>query len=90
MGWLSWERYMCGIDCTADPDGCISENLYLVMGDQLVAGGYRDAGYVYVCVRTHPPPPLSLRAHPSWHCKRDSAEDWSAATSTTSRGAPSL
>ena len=48
MGWLSWERYMCGTDCTADPEGCISENLYLAQADELVSGGYRDAGYVYV------------------------------------------
>ena len=56
MGWLSWERYMCGTDCTADPDGCISENLYLAQADQLVAGGYRDAGYIYVCVCFCAPP----------------------------------
>ena len=23
MGWLSWERYRCNIDCVNDPDNCI-------------------------------------------------------------------
>ena len=48
MGWLSWERYMCQTDCTKYPTSCISEQLYTRMADELVSGGYRDAGYVYV------------------------------------------
>lgn len=48
MGWLSWERYRCNIDCENDPDNCISENLYMRIADLLVKGGYRDKGYVYV------------------------------------------
>ncbi|KAL8617053.1 hypothetical protein ACOMHN_014224 [Nucella lapillus] len=48
MGWLSWERYRCNIDCKDQPDECISENLYKAQADMLVKGGYRDAGYVYV------------------------------------------
>ena len=48
MGWMSWERYMCGTDCQNAPDSCISERLYLAMADELVRGGYRDAGYTYV------------------------------------------
>ncbi|CAN7938384.1 unnamed protein product [Ixodes hexagonus] len=23
MGWLSWERFLCNVDCTRDPDNCI-------------------------------------------------------------------
>ena len=23
MGWLSWERFRCNIDCKDDPDNCI-------------------------------------------------------------------
>jgi len=23
MGWLHWERFMCNIDCDADPQNCI-------------------------------------------------------------------
>jgi len=45
MGWLSWERFMCNTDCTGSPDSCISERLYMAMADELVSGGYRDAGY---------------------------------------------
>ncbi|KAK7097148.1 alpha-N-acetylgalactosaminidase-like [Littorina saxatilis] len=48
MGWLSWQRYRCNIDCKNQPDECISENLYKAQADRLVADGYRDAGYVYV------------------------------------------
>eukprot|EP00663_Eupelagonemidae_sp_cell21sb_P003910 gene3909-1050_t len=36
MGWLSWERYMCNTNCAAQPDSCISENLYIAMADELV------------------------------------------------------
>ena len=24
MGWLSWERFRCNVDCEHDPDNCIS------------------------------------------------------------------
>jgi len=24
MGWLSWERFRCNINCDDDPDNCIS------------------------------------------------------------------
>ena len=27
MGWLSWERYRCNIDCINDPDNCIRLDL---------------------------------------------------------------
>ncbi|CAD5118486.1 DgyrCDS7185 [Dimorphilus gyrociliatus] len=48
MGWLSWERFRCNIDCVNDPDNCISENLYKRMADHLAADGYKDVGYQYV------------------------------------------
>jgi len=48
MGWLSWERYRCDIDCVNDPENCISENLYMAMADRMSADGYGDAGYQYV------------------------------------------
>uniref|UniRef100_A0A0B7BIS4 Alpha-galactosidase n=1 Tax=Arion vulgaris TaxID=1028688 RepID=A0A0B7BIS4_9EUPU len=48
MGWLSWERFRCNVDCENDPDNCISERLYMKMADLLVSEGYRDAGYIYV------------------------------------------
>ncbi|ESO93810.1 hypothetical protein LOTGIDRAFT_209340 [Lottia gigantea] len=48
MGWLSWERFRCNIDCTNDPDNCISEKLYMSMADRLAEDGYRDVGYEYV------------------------------------------
>jgi len=24
MGWLSWERFRCNVNCKDDPDNCIS------------------------------------------------------------------
>lgn len=48
MGWLSWERFGCQINCTEWPDSCVSENLYLRQGRLMVEHGYRDAGYTYV------------------------------------------
>ncbi|XP_050416808.2 alpha-galactosidase A [Patella vulgata] len=50
MGWLSWERFLCNTDCVNDPDNCIGENLYKQMADRIVADGYKDAGYEYVCI----------------------------------------
>lgn len=23
MGWLHWERFLCGTDCAAEPDRCV-------------------------------------------------------------------
>ncbi|KAK3594210.1 hypothetical protein CHS0354_027326, partial [Potamilus streckersoni] len=48
MGWLSWTRFTCNTNCVTDMDNCISEKLFMDMADQLVAYGYRDAGYEYV------------------------------------------
>ena len=63
MGWLSWERYRCDIDCVNDPDSCISEKLYMAMADHMAADGFKDAGYEYVNIddvshTTHPTSPL--------------------------------
>ncbi|GFR27427.1 alpha-N-acetylgalactosaminidase [Trichonephila clavata] len=35
MGWLSWERFTCNIDCVKNPDECISEKLYMDMADRM-------------------------------------------------------
>lgn len=50
MGWLSWERFLCNIDCSKDPQNCISENLYKTMADIMESQGYREAGYEFVNV----------------------------------------
>ncbi|GFY46262.1 alpha-N-acetylgalactosaminidase [Trichonephila inaurata madagascariensis] len=50
MGWLSWERFTCNIDCIKNPDECISEKLYMDMADRMVADGFREAGYEYINV----------------------------------------
>ncbi|NXQ95746.1 AGAL galactosidase, partial [Sagittarius serpentarius] len=50
MGWLHWERFLCGTDCAADPRRCVSERLFVEMADVMVAEGWRDAGYEFVCI----------------------------------------
>ena len=53
MGWLSWERYRCDIDCDTDPDNCISEKLYQTMADHLAADGYAAVGYQVSTTASH-------------------------------------
>ena len=48
MGWLSWARFRCIVDCDKYPTDCISARLYMEMADELVRGGWKDAGYEYV------------------------------------------
>lgn len=45
MGFMSWERFRCQIDCKKHPKECISETLYMEMADALVDGGYAAYGY---------------------------------------------
>ena len=35
MGWMSWTAFYCEIDCQKHPTGCINEQLYKDMADQL-------------------------------------------------------
>ena len=48
MGWLSWERFTCNIDCVNYPHNCINEQLYKDMADRMVKDGFKDVGYQYV------------------------------------------
>ncbi|XP_030301714.1 alpha-N-acetylgalactosaminidase [Calypte anna] len=48
MGWLAWERFRCNVDCRADPQNCISENLFFEMADRLAEDGWRELGYEYI------------------------------------------
>ncbi|CAD5112881.1 DgyrCDS2092 [Dimorphilus gyrociliatus] len=50
MGWMSWERFMCNIDCVNYPNDCISENLIKSTADALVKYGFKEAGYKYVSI----------------------------------------
>jgi alpha-N-acetylgalactosaminidase len=45
MGWMSWEIFRCRIDCSAEPDDCISEKLYKAQADAMVSQGFLNAGY---------------------------------------------
>ncbi|CAG2164960.1 unnamed protein product [Oppiella nova] len=48
MGWLSWSRYGCEIDCKRYPKACINEQLYREQADRLSTDGYKELGYSYV------------------------------------------
>ena len=48
MGWMSWQRFACIIDCENYPDDCISEQLFKDMADHLVADNYTAVGYNYI------------------------------------------
>ncbi|XKL64048.1 hypothetical protein PGB90_004134 [Kerria lacca] len=50
MGWMSWQRFRCIIDCDQFPDECISEKLFKTAVDYMVNDGYKDAGYEYVII----------------------------------------
>ena len=46
MGFMSWERFRCQIDCKNNfPNECINENLYKSIADVMYDGGYVDVGY---------------------------------------------
>ncbi|XP_029446289.1 alpha-N-acetylgalactosaminidase [Rhinatrema bivittatum] len=48
MGWMTWERFRCNVDCTNNSKNCISERLILDIADRLVKDGWRELGYNYV------------------------------------------
>ncbi|KAI6212341.1 Alpha-galactosidase [Aphelenchoides besseyi] len=45
MGWMSWTRFFCQIDCATHPNTCINEQLYKQHADRLVSDGYAAVGY---------------------------------------------
>jgi hypothetical protein len=48
LGWLSWQRYRCSIWCNDSTSAnCFNEKLIKDTADEMVKGGYKDAGYEY-------------------------------------------
>ncbi len=45
MGWMSWLSFACEINCTAYPNECINDKLYLEMIDRIANDGYLQLGY---------------------------------------------
>ena len=45
MGWMSWERFRCNLNCAAFPKDCINAELFKTMATRLVEDGYLEAGY---------------------------------------------
>lgn len=35
MGWMSWAKFYCEMDCFRHPYTCISEQLYMDMADRI-------------------------------------------------------
>lgn len=50
MGWLSWERFRCTVDCKNYPDSCINAKLFETMADHVAADGYASAGYNFIII----------------------------------------
>ena len=50
MGWMSWARFRCLVDCATYPNDCISDRLFMEMADELVNGGWHAVGYEYINV----------------------------------------
>ncbi|XP_075035894.1 alpha-N-acetylgalactosaminidase [Mixophyes fleayi] len=50
MGWMTWERYRCNIDCKTDPEDCIGEHLIKSIADKMADSGWRELGYVYISI----------------------------------------
>lgn len=50
MGFMTWQRYRCIIDCNQFPDECISEQLIRKIADIMLKEGYLDAGYQYLII----------------------------------------
>jgi hypothetical protein len=48
MGWMSWTKFYCEIDCIKHPKACINEDLYASQADRMAKDGYRDVGYEYI------------------------------------------
>lgn len=48
MGWMTWAKFGCHVDCVKEPNGCISDKLIRSMASVMVTEGYLDAGYEYV------------------------------------------
>ncbi len=50
MGWLTWQRYRCEIDCKNYPYDCISEELITRMAKLMVQDGWLERGYEYIII----------------------------------------
>lgn len=50
MGWMSWSRFFCEIDCERHPTSCINEELYKAHADRLVEDGFKDVSYQAFCL----------------------------------------
>ncbi|KAK4884298.1 hypothetical protein RN001_000569 [Aquatica leii] len=50
MGWMSWQRFLCVVDCNLYPDDCISDTLFRQMADRMSEDGYLEAGYEYLVI----------------------------------------
>ncbi|KAK9497632.1 hypothetical protein O3M35_004323 [Rhynocoris fuscipes] len=50
MGFMTWQRYRCTVDCKLYPDECISDKLIRRIADLMVDGGYLEAGYEYLII----------------------------------------
>ena len=50
MGFMTWQRFRCVIDCEKFPDTCISDKVIRSIADGMVENGWLAAGYEYVII----------------------------------------
>ena len=48
MGWMTWERFRCTVDCQTQPENCINEQLIKEHADILSQPEWSSLGYKYV------------------------------------------
>lgn len=47
MGWLTWERFRCNMDCDRDPDNCIRLIIYAINLICTLLRNIDDHDYMY-------------------------------------------
>ncbi|KAL3319594.1 hypothetical protein Ciccas_001726 [Cichlidogyrus casuarinus] len=50
MGFLTWLRYACTVDCAKYSDDCLSDDLIRRTVDALASRGFQQAGYQYIII----------------------------------------
>lgn len=50
MGWRSWQRFRCHVNCEEFPDDCLNEKNLKEIALRLAYDGWRDLGYNYLIV----------------------------------------
>lgn len=50
MGWLTWQRYRCEVDCKTYPFDCINEDLIVRTAQLMLKDDWLAKGYEYIII----------------------------------------